>query len=267
MAGFFEVEEIRNETNSRYPEFSDDVVSRVLSFIVYSSSLLRLRVQVMNAEQFKLPTELEARENLPFSWKWADERNQQESEAADNIYAKYCSVCSRASRGMPAVKCDFCPSMYHLDCLDPPLCEVPRVSTAPTAFSSKKHRRISLQDRWMCPNHVENFIDANLVSSTSLTERLKLWNKYAKTPVSTDSVRLEFFRKVRSGKLFQRGRVKVPLETRVKVRGKIDLPIIFPLIDYDQSLALGPPKCEGPIPFPTPRLPRGHPCRVHAQIH
>ena len=69
----------------------------------------------------------------------------------------------------------------------------------------------------MCPNHVENYLDANLVTSTSLTERLKVWQKYARRPVDTETVRLEFFRKVRSGKLFQRGRTRrSPLDNRVK---------------------------------------------------
>lgn len=35
--------------------------------------------------------------------------------------------------------CDYCPLLFHLDCLDPPL------TTAPT-------------HRWMCPNHAEHFM-------------------------------------------------------------------------------------------------------------
>ena len=64
-----------------------------------------------------------------------------------------------------------------------------------------------VQERWMCPNHVENFVDANLVGSTSLTERLKMWNKYARAPVHQEAVRLEFFRKVRTSKLYQKSNV------------------------------------------------------------
>ena len=65
------------------------------------------------------------------------------------------------------------------------------------------------QERWMCPNHVENFIDSNLVTSTSLTERLKLWTKYGKSGSGSnfnpDTIKLEFFRRVRKGKLYERG--------------------------------------------------------------
>ena len=35
----------------------------------------------------------------------------------------------------------------------------------------------------MCPNHVEQFIDAKLVKSTRLSERLDLWQKYARNPI------------------------------------------------------------------------------------
>ncbi len=58
----------------------------------------------------------------------------------------------------------------------------------------------------MCPTHIEQVIDSKLVSSTRLSDRLALWQKYARNPINVDSVRMEFFRKVRSGKLFQKSR-------------------------------------------------------------
>lgn len=70
----------------------------------------------------------------------------------------------------------------------------------------------------MCPSHVEHYIDSHLLKTTRLTERLKLWNKYAKQPVDTETVRADFFRKARTGKLFQRSRVKRPMESRMRVR-------------------------------------------------
>ena len=35
-------------------------------------------IKVTNAEQFKLPQEMEVHENLPFSWKWSDEARNHE---------------------------------------------------------------------------------------------------------------------------------------------------------------------------------------------
>lgn len=72
----------------------------------------------------------------------------------------------------------------------------------------------------MCPNHVENFVDSDLVTSTSLTERLRLWNKHARAPVNQDAVRLQFFRKVRTGKLYQKSnlpKISKPPDFRIKV--------------------------------------------------
>ena len=76
-----------------------------------------------NAEEFKLPQELHPHENLPFSWKWKEERRD-----GNDTFPKNCAVCGKTSRGVPSVSCDFCPLVYHLDCLDPPLCEIPTVS-------------------------------------------------------------------------------------------------------------------------------------------
>ena len=79
-------------------------------------------LQISNAEEFALPKNLETKETLPFSWKWADERQDD-----FDTYPKNCQNCQKTSRGVPALGCDFCGSVYHLDCLDPPLCEIPKV--------------------------------------------------------------------------------------------------------------------------------------------
>lgn len=50
-----------------------------------------------------------------------------------------CFECRKSCRVAPLITCDYCPILYHLDCLDPPL------STPPAG-------------RWMCPNHVEHFL-------------------------------------------------------------------------------------------------------------
>ena len=72
----------------------------------------------------------------------------------------------------------------------------------------------------MCPNHVEQYIDSKLVSSTRLSERLALWQKYARAPINMETVRMEFFRKVRTGKLFQKSKTlkaQRPENMRIKV--------------------------------------------------
>ena len=87
----------------------------------------------------------------------------------------------------------------------------------------------------MCPNHVENFIDSNLVTSTSLSERLDLWQKYARAPVDANSVTLDFLRKARTGKLFRKGRIKIPRQNRVKVPSYVKDQYARPLPGYPQD--------------------------------
>lgn len=56
-----------------------------------------------------------------------------------SLPAGKCYICRKSCRIAPLLACDYCPLYFHLDCLDPPM----------TAFPS---------GRWMCPNHVEQFL-------------------------------------------------------------------------------------------------------------
>lgn len=89
---------------------------------------------------------------------------------------KTCFECRRGARVASLVQCDYCSSCYHLDCLDPPLTSPPLCM-------------------WMCPNHPEHFIDANLLTSTSGMERAKLWAQVARD-FDQEAVKLEFIRKI-----------------------------------------------------------------------
>lgn len=51
-------------------------------------------------------------------------------------------LCCRSARVAPLVQCDYCPLLFHMDCLDPPLSVLP-------------------SQRWMCPNHVEHAVVSN----------------------------------------------------------------------------------------------------------
>lgn len=51
-----------------------------------------------------------------------------------------CTRCGLSSENVrPIIKCDYCPSRFHLDCLDPPRANPPDPSKG-----------------WMCPNHVRS---------------------------------------------------------------------------------------------------------------
>ncbi|XP_061166632.1 PHD finger protein 12-like [Saccostrea echinata] len=141
--------------------------------------------QLMNPVQFDLPRDIACTTPLPGSSKrkwWGRDRNPNKKFAheLDNglvpLPAKLCFYCSKSCRVGALVQCDYCPLLYHLDCLNPPLASPPT-------------------NRWMCPNHPENVIDEHLLKSVGLTERIKLWNKF-NNRISQHTVKLNFLNKI-----------------------------------------------------------------------
>lgn len=141
--------------------------------------------KLLNPVQFELPKDIACTTPLPGSSKrkwWGKDKNMQKKQAheLDNgmvpLPAKVCFICRKSCRVAPLLPCDYCPCLYHLDCLDPPLTSVPT-------------------GRWMCPNHIENIIDDKLVRTMSVTERVKLWNKFDDR-INHHAVKLEFLKKV-----------------------------------------------------------------------
>lgn len=116
--------------------------------------------------------------------------------------ARLCFECGRSCRKAPLIACDYCPLYFHQDCLDPPL------TTFPIG-------------RWMCPNHPNHFIDQNLLTSCRVTERIKLWDKYANQRIDQHAVKLDFLRKARAANPLFRTKVRLEGRPRIKVPNSI----------------------------------------------
>ncbi|XP_044260481.1 PHD finger protein 12 [Tribolium madens] len=123
--------------------------------------------------------------------------HEKKQDATILLPAKKCHECRKSCRIAPLISCDFCSLYFHMDCLDPPL------TTPPSG-------------RWMCPNHVEHYLDSKLLTSISATERIKLWDKF-NGPVDQDAIRLDFFRKIHSKNPPFRVKIKLAAKNRVKV--------------------------------------------------
>ncbi|XP_017474150.1 PREDICTED: PHD finger protein 12 isoform X3 [Rhagoletis zephyria] len=176
---------------------------------------------ILNPKQFELPRELEIHSQFPGNDKVEPLRkngngNKKPSNVRRNskpyeldpqglvpLPAKTCFYCRKSCKKAPLVACDYCPLYFHQDCLNPPM------TALPTGL-------------WMCPNHVENFIDNHLVSSISATERIRLWDKFSQ-PFDHESVKMEFFRRVHMRN--PPFRIKVP----IKSRETIEIP---PMVRY-----------------------------------
>uniref|UniRef100_A0A182JH80 PHD finger protein 12 n=1 Tax=Anopheles atroparvus TaxID=41427 RepID=A0A182JH80_ANOAO len=166
--------------------------------------------KMLNPKQFELPTEMETYFPFPGTDKVDNGKNgnskraklrklhELDSQGLVPLPARTCHVCGASCRKAPLVACDYCDLLFHQDCLDPPL------TAMPTSM-------------WMCPNHVEQFIDWKMVTSISATERIKLWNRFS-GDIDHETVKMEFLRKVHrknppfrvKQKLRQRSKIIVP---------------------------------------------------------
>ncbi|KNC26245.1 hypothetical protein FF38_08926 [Lucilia cuprina] len=177
---------------------------------------------ILNPKQFELPRELEIHTQFPGNDKIEPIRTnggngghkkpnfrrnskpyELDTQGLVPLPAKTCFYCHRSCKKAPLVACDYCPLYFHQDCLDPPM------TALPTGL-------------WMCPNHVENFIDDNLLTSISATERVRLWDKFAQ-PFDHEAVKMDFFRRVHMKN--PPFRIKMP----IKSRETIEIP---PMVKY-----------------------------------
>ena len=50
----------------------------------------------------------------------------------------------------------------------------------------------------MCPNHLENFLEKNIINSSRLSERINLWKEYSSSKVNLNSIQIDFINKCRN---------------------------------------------------------------------
>lgn len=162
----------------------------------------------INPKQFTLPFEMTLPVCFPGEPKIAVKSNgtrkgaqKKKAHELDNglvpLPAKLCFQCNKSCRIGPLIPCDYCQLFFHLDCLDPPLTTPP-------------------MGKWMCPNHPENFLDSTLLTSQSLSQRVKLWDKF-NVPVDQDSIRLKFLQRCHRKNPPFRYKVKRALRSRIRV--------------------------------------------------
>ncbi|CAG9759629.1 unnamed protein product [Ceutorhynchus assimilis] len=119
-----------------------------------------------------------------------------------------CAKCEKSCKVAALIECDFCNSYFHVNCLEPPLTELP----------------LGL---WMCPLHGENKLDPKILSSASMFQRVALTDKFVPPnddargntlrvvvlkPRSTNSPQFEFKKELSSRALIPGG-VRAPYST------------------------------------------------------
>ncbi|XP_042337236.1 PHD finger protein 12-like [Plectropomus leopardus] len=138
-----------------------------------------------NPTQFQLPSELTCTTALPGSSKrrrkeellgkpFRRPQHELDPNGLVPLPVKVCFSCNRSCRLAPLIQCDYCPLLFHMDCLDPPLTALPA-------------------GKWMCPNHVEHLLLNQ--RSLSLSSRCQLFDHF-QDRMSQHAVKLDFLRRV-----------------------------------------------------------------------
>ena len=184
---------------------SEDVESNPKAFQKPFSLLIRA-AQTLNPKQFQLPNDMVPSIPLVGSSKKVNNNNKNSMkkpipELDNNFQASFpiqlCFQCSKSCRKAPLIQCDYCPLLFHPDCLDPPLTALPT-------------------GRWMCPNHSQHVVEQKLLDSESLSERIKLWNHF-NGPISQDTVKMNFLKKIHRTNPPYRTKLVMPQSPKVIV--------------------------------------------------
>ncbi|XP_029467942.1 PHD finger protein 12 isoform X1 [Rhinatrema bivittatum] len=137
-----------------------------------------------NPTQFQLPNELTCTTALP-----GTSKRRRKEETGKNVKkpqheldhnglvplpVKVCFTCNRSCRVAPLIQCDYCPLLFHMDCLEPPLTAMPA-------------------GRWMCPNHMEHIV-LNQKNMT-LSNRCQVFDWFQDT-ISQHTVKVDFLNRI-----------------------------------------------------------------------
>nr|CAH0105050.1 unnamed protein product [Daphnia galeata] len=183
----------------------------------------------MNPQQFELPPELVEPIPFPGTSKFCISKKtgsgpKKKLHELDNglvpLPLRACFYCSKSCRKAPMVACDFCPLVFHLDCLDPPLVCMP-------------------VGKWMCPNHPQN-IEYKLLPDSRLTERVKFWS-FLQRPIDHETVKINFLRKV--------NRKNPPFRRKVALPGRPRMRVPQIIKDQYKHPPLLPARLNGAQPF------------------
>ncbi|KAI5624483.1 PHD finger protein 12, partial [Silurus asotus] len=192
--------DVEDEAQGSEPESGPSTLKRPFDLLI-AAAMQR------NPTQFQLPNDLTCTTALPGTSK----KRRKEETTGKNVKrpqheldhyglvplpVKVCYTCSRSCRLAPLIQCDYCPLLFHMDCLEPPLTAMPT-------------------GRWMCPNHIEHLVlnQRNL----TLSNRCQLFDQF-QDRISQHAVKVDFLQRIhrqhpptrRAPHIYSKRTVKVP---------------------------------------------------------
>ncbi|XP_028662906.1 PHD finger protein 12 [Erpetoichthys calabaricus] len=197
--------DVEDETPGSDPDYTTPVLGT--PHLKRPFELLIAAAMERNPTQFQLPSDLTCTTALPGTSK----RRRKEEMTGKNVKrpqheldhnglvplpVKVCFSCNRSCRVAPLIQCDYCPLLFHMDCLEPPLTAMPT-------------------GRWMCPNHIEHVV-LNQKNMT-LSNRCQIFDRFQER-VSQHAIKVDFLNKIhrkyppnrRAAALLKKKVLKVP---------------------------------------------------------
>ncbi|XP_066507491.1 PHD finger protein 12 [Hoplias malabaricus] len=172
--------DVEDEAQGSEPESASALTTLKRPF-----DLLIAAAMQRNPTQFQLPNDLTCTTALPGTSK----KRRKEEMTGKNVKrpqheldhyglvplpVKVCYTCNRSCRLAPLIQCDYCPLLFHMDCLDPPLTAMPT-------------------GRWMCPNHIEHLVLNQ--RSLTLSSRCQLFDQF-QDRISQHAVKVDFLQRI-----------------------------------------------------------------------
>ncbi|XP_014052184.1 PHD finger protein 12 [Salmo salar] len=170
--------DVEDDSQGSEPESSTPHLKRPFDLLVAAA-------MERNPTQFQLPNELTCTTALPGTSK----KRRRDEMTGKNVKrlqheldhnglvplpVKVCYPCGRSCRLAPLIQCDYCPLLFHMDCLDPPLTAMP-------------------VGKWMCPNHIEHMVLKQ--RSLPLSGRCQLFDQF-QDRMSQHAVKVDFLQRV-----------------------------------------------------------------------
>lgn len=186
-----------NPVISKDENIEAEIVKKPLDLLIKAA-------RTLNPKQFQLPNELMPSFQLVGTSKKVNTNNRQIKRSIHELEnglvpfpVRTCFKCGMSCRRAPLIQCDFCPLLFHSDCLEIPL------TVLPTA-------------KWMCPNHPEHILEQKLLDSVSLTKRIKLWDKFSGR-FCNEAIKVDFLKKIHRKNPPYRCKILMPTQQQVIV--------------------------------------------------
>ncbi|XP_065054954.1 PHD finger protein 12-like [Rhopilema esculentum] len=222
----------KEETKAQEPITSQSVVNKPEQVFPFLAKLLKDK----NPKEFELPLELQDFTVFPGDRKQKTQKQTENGKSGkrdenEEYFEKLCFACSRSTSPNSMAACDFCPLVFHVDCLHPPMVSPPA-------------------SLWMCPNHPEQY--EPLVKDPRYSVRMDASDGMRKN-INQNAIVLNFLRQAKRERILSNRRRKLQRRMIVPnaIKEEYKNPTVLRLPFHIRSMMEPLPPYAKPIKLPS----------------